>query len=268
MSATADAATFRGSDSQGNIYDSVNEMWSKELLEKESASDKPKWYQQGIDYWDKIPPTVDGVLGGFGFVTSADVLDSDKFLNRVFKEQLLESKETLRKLVALDCGAGVGRITDQFLLRRFYEVDLVEPLKHFLDEAEKQLTFDPSKPKPGHVGRAVNYFCEPLETFVPAPGRYDVIWIQWVIGHLTDDDFVLFFDRCKRSLTPDGLILMKENNCGDGFLVDKEDSSLTRSDKYFHSLFDKCGLKCVDSEVQTGFPKELFVVRMYALRPQ
>jgi hypothetical protein len=21
---------------------------------------------------------------------------------------------------------------------------------------------------------------------VPAPGRYDVIWIQWVIGHLTD----------------------------------------------------------------------------------
>jgi hypothetical protein len=27
-----------------------------------------------------------------------------------------------------DCGAGVGRITDQFLLRRFHEVDLVEPL--------------------------------------------------------------------------------------------------------------------------------------------
>ena len=27
-----------------------------------------------------------------------------------------------------DCGAGVGRITDQFLLRHFHEVDLVEPL--------------------------------------------------------------------------------------------------------------------------------------------
>jgi hypothetical protein len=37
------------------------------------------------------------------------------------------------------------------------------PQKHFLDEAEKQLTFDPSKPKLGHVGRAVNYFCDPLE---------------------------------------------------------------------------------------------------------
>jgi hypothetical protein len=27
-----------------------------------------------------------------------------------------------------DCGAGVGRITDQFLLHAFHEVDILEPL--------------------------------------------------------------------------------------------------------------------------------------------
>lgn len=36
-----------------------------------------------------------------------------------------------------------------------------------------------------------------LQTFAPPVGRYDLIWIQWVSGHLTDDDFVEFFKRCK-----------------------------------------------------------------------
>uniref|UniRef100_A0A2P2KK48 Alpha N-terminal protein methyltransferase 1 n=1 Tax=Rhizophora mucronata TaxID=61149 RepID=A0A2P2KK48_RHIMU len=32
---------------------------------------------------------------------------------------------------------------------------------------------------------------------MPDAGRYDVIWIQWCIGHLPDDDFVSFFKRAK-----------------------------------------------------------------------
>ena len=32
-----------------------------------------------------------------------------------------------------------------------------------------------------------------LEDWVPEEGKYDVIWVQWVVGHLTDDDFVAFF---------------------------------------------------------------------------
>ncbi len=61
---------------------------------------------------------------------------------------------------------------------------------------------------------------------------------------------------------------MKENNCAEGFVVDKEDSSLTRSNDYFLSLFAKAKLGVVKVKLQRGFPSELFAVRMYALKPE
>eukprot|EP00741_Cyanophora_paradoxa_P014758 tig00020824_g14236.t1 len=45
--------------------------------------------------------------------------------------------------------------------------------------------------------------------FNPEPGTYDVIWIQWVIGHLTDEDMVAFLKRCQRALRPEGWIVVK-----------------------------------------------------------
>ena len=53
---------FRGSDSEGNHYDSAKEMWTNELLAKVDDTEKPMWYQKGIDYWGDVPPTVDGVV--------------------------------------------------------------------------------------------------------------------------------------------------------------------------------------------------------------
>ena len=61
---------------------------------------------------------------------------------------------------------------------------------------------------------------------------------------------------------------MKENNCEEGFVLDKEDSSLTRSHAYFLSLFERAQLKVLKVKLQRGFPWELFAVRMYALQPQ
>lgn len=39
------------------------------------------------------------------------------------------------------------------------------------------------------------------QEFSPNVGRYNVIWIQWCIGHLADDDFISFFNRAKVNLT-------------------------------------------------------------------
>lgn len=36
-----------------------------------------------------------------------------------------------------------------------------------------------------------------MQEFTPEAGRYDVIWVQWCIGHLTDHDFVEFFKRAQ-----------------------------------------------------------------------
>ena len=66
-----------------------------------------------------------------------------------------------------------------------------------------------------------------------------------------------------------GVVFMKENNAKDGFVLDTDDSSLTRSHKYFMHLFeDQLGWEVVKHRLQQNFPKELFGVRMYALRPK
>lgn len=50
------------------------------------------------------------------------------------------------------------------------------------------------------------------------------------------------------------------------------DSILTgpryRTDAKFQTIFKTAGLKLVKQEVQKGFPKELFPVKAYALKPQ
>ena len=87
----------------------------------------------------------------------------------------------------------------------------MEPVKHFIGKAEELLAPTGALSRTdGH--RCVSFFAQPLEGFHPEPQRYDVIWIQWCVGHLTDEDFVSFFQRCATGLRPGGIIVVKENN--------------------------------------------------------
>lgn len=36
------------------------------------------------------------------------------------------------------------------------------------------------------TSRVGHYFAVGMQDFTPESGRYDVIWLQWTIGHLTD----------------------------------------------------------------------------------
>ena len=108
---------------------------------------------------------------------------------------------------------------------------------------------------------------EGLQDWTPEPGLYDCIWVQWVIGHLTDRDMVAFLRRALAGLREGGFVVLKENTCREGFVVDKEDSSLTRSDAYFRQLFVHAGVRVASHAAQREFPKELFKVMMYALQP-
>lgn len=80
---------------------------------------------------------------------------------------------------ALDCGAGIGRISKRLLLPLFRTVDLVDVTQEFLDKARAFLGDD--------AERVGNYYCCGLQEFIPEPDRYDVIWIQWVIGESGPD---------------------------------------------------------------------------------
>lgn len=112
----------------------------------------------------------------------------------------------------------IGRITEGLLLNVAQEVDVVEPIAKFTSDLEK---------KPG-VRRVFNMG---LEEWQPSDGdQYDLIWIQWCLGHLKDDQLVQFLQRCKSVLTPDsGLIVVKENiTSGGNEIFDEQDSAVTR----------------------------------------
>jgi protein N-terminal methyltransferase len=131
----------------------------------------------GLQYWAALPATVQTVLGGYERVSPGDVRESDAFLRSLLPLDDADAAAALRPLVAADCGAGVGRVTQHLLLRHFDEVDVFEPVKHFLDSAEATIGRAP-EPAAGEPQRAVNFICQPLEEFTPEKGRYDVIWAQ------------------------------------------------------------------------------------------
>ena len=160
---------------------------------------------------------------------------------------------------ALDCGAGIGRITKRLLLPMFDNVDMVELNQHFLDASH---TFIGE-----HVTRVGKFICSGLQDFTPDAGHYDVIWCQWVLGHLTDDDLVDFFKRCQLGLCPEGLLIVKENFTSSGKKeFDEDDSSFTRPKETLIDIIHKAGLTIIKEQKQKGFPKGLYEVFMFALK--
>ncbi|KAG7882274.1 hypothetical protein KL925_001585 [Ogataea polymorpha] len=219
-------------------------------------------YDAAIRYWSGVEPSVDGVLGGFGESTSvpkADIVGSMTFIRKL-KSRF--STEPGKISYGLDFGAGIGRVTRDFLHKVCNKVDLLEPVKPFVDQMYRELAPLAEQGKIGEIYQI------PMQEWVPQEhGKYSLLWCQWCCGHLPDDAFLLWLDRCKDALQEDGLLVIKENNVnGDEDVYDPEDSSKTRSDKNFRRLFEKAGWKLIATDLQKGVPKELYPIRMYALK--
>ena len=243
-----------GEDSEGRSYSSIEEMWNEELKDG-------KWYNKAhVWYEENCPSTVDGVLGGFGQLDPLDVAQSCTFLIQLLKHDGLNLGHKSGR--CLDCGAGIGRVTKNLLSKFFKKCDLVESNPRLLEEAG---SFVPS-PVLGER------FCETLQDVVPKENHYECIWVQWVVIYLTDTDFVKFLRRCTRGLKPGGVIVIKENVMNPAtkmaFLVDKDDSSVTRSDELMRAIFENAGLDIILSTKQSNFPEEMLPVITYALVPK
>lgn len=140
--------------------------------------------------------------------------------------------------------------------------------------------------------RVGNFYCTSLHEFNPQDPdlKYDLIWVQWVTGHLTDQDFVQFLKRCKSILNqPHGLIIIKvtliqclfsnpikfksfnfflqdnHTSCDESD-ADTLDSSVTRPYWLFLEIFKKAGLELVSERRQYKFPKGLYPVKLFALK--
>lgn len=65
------------------------------------------------------------------------------------------------------------------------------------------------------------------------------------------------------------MLIIKENITSSGEVeTDETDSSVTRPVKLLRQLFKSAGLVCVKETEQSNFPKGLYAVRMFALRPE
>jgi len=260
----------------------LSSLWTKEAGIPPGASGEELqdlWYKKAAQWYeDHCPPTVNGVLGGFATISDKDLDGSKLFLQEVLA---LNLNLDWTRGAACECGAGIGRVTRGLLLDlNVTQVDLIESSERLLFEA------------PDYVGSHARadrcrYYCSGLQDWSPpTENRYTIIWIQWVLCYLTDEDAIAFLQRCAKGLlrktttsTTDGdndnnmqyqgIIVLKENVCGDGehYVVDHDDASVCRSLEYWLQLVDKAGLKVVYQKMQDDFPSDIFPVPMLALVP-
>lgn len=193
-------------------------------------------------------------------------------------------------------------MTKHLLLPLFDKVDLLEQSPRLLAAAPAYLLSPPAAPAEGaedgeegatasaaasapppvseaELRERVTYVCAGMQDFAPAAGvAYDAVWIQWCVGHLQDLDLLRFLQRCKRALLQggqgpgqgrQGCVVVKDNCCTDvAFVLDRDDSSVTRSPAYLKALFRIAGFDLRLEERQRGFPKELLPVYMFAFTPR
>lgn len=161
--------------------------------------------------------------------------------------------------VACECGAGIGRVTKGLLLDFCDRSDLVESSERLLFASPEYIGIDASK---------CRFFATELQEWDPPKKKYSILWIQWVLCYLTDEDIVKFLQRCGESLVDGGIIVMKENTCADvAFVLDVDDASATRSIPYWLDLIFKAGLKVTHHKMQDDFPDDIYPVPMFALQP-
>ena len=164
----------------------------------------------------------------------------------------------------VDCGAGIGRVTVGFLSKVCEVVDIVEPVQAFADETRRARCQGAGK-----VGEV--YVCG-LETWSPSSSSsqtYDLVWIQWCLGHLTDAGVVALLVRVGKVVAEAGWVVVKENVVREGpDLWDEGDGSVMRGVGSWRELFARAGFGIVREEVVKGFPGKLglFPVWVWGLR--
>lgn len=201
------------------------------------------------------------MLGGLESVSPTDLAGSSAFLAQWYRKQEDAG-------LALDVGAGIGRVSSGLLLKHFKSVSLLESNETFLAEAVKTLP----------TGRVCQTF--PIRfgdwtrSLMNSSLEFDLVWIQWVIIYASDDELVSFLQEAKSALRPGtGMIGLKDNilsqtsgRFSKSVLFDEEDHSVCRTAEHLESLFTKAGLSIVDKREQDGMPPGLFPVFMYMLR--
>ncbi|XP_067323761.1 N-terminal Xaa-Pro-Lys N-methyltransferase 2 [Anolis sagrei] len=222
-------------------------------LTSEVINGEMQFYARAKNFYKEVPASEDGMMGDYVELSSTDTESSREFLRNFVGGPGKAGTD-----FALDCGSGIGRVSKYVLLPFFEHVELVDMMENFLTEAQNYLR--------GQKHKVNMYYCSSLQQFTPTPQKYDVIWIQWVSGNLTDKDLLSFFIRCQNGLKENGIIILKDNVAREGCVLDPLDSSVIRDLSILSSLIVKSGLTILRQEKQEGFPEQCVPIWMIAMQ--
>merc|ERR1719464_35421 len=177
---------------------------------------------------------------------------------------------------ALDLGAGVGRVTDAVLRRCCARVDLVEFVQKHLDVARSRL------PAGGKAGCTFSFHGSSVQRYPIAPRTFDLIWCQWILMYLTDEDALDLLLRARAGLAGDGVLLLKENvsTADKATYFDDADGELwleglspeapvscVRTPVHYEDLLERAGLRTVEEWRQTDETGAVMDMMLWALKP-
>nr|XP_056701239.1 N-terminal Xaa-Pro-Lys N-methyltransferase 2 [Euleptes europaea] len=222
-------------------------------LTSEVINGDMQFYARAKHFYREVPASEEGMMGDFVELSSTDLESSREFLR-----DFVGGPGKTRCDCALDCGSGIGRVSKHVLLPFFKHVELVDMMENFLAEAQNYLH--------SYRKKVDMYYCCGLQDFTPAPRKYDVIWIQWVSGNLTDKDLLGFLIRCQNGLKENGVIILKDNVARQGCILDQMDSSVIRDMNILSHLIEKSGLAILRQQRQEGFPETCVPVWMIAMQ--
>ncbi|XP_014327755.1 alpha N-terminal protein methyltransferase 1B isoform X2 [Xiphophorus maculatus] len=212
-----------------------------------------QFYYRAQKFYEDVPASEEGMMGDFVEISNVDLESSRQFLKRFVGPGKAGTHR------ALDCGSGIGRVSKGVLLPVFEKVEMADMMEHFLLHAHEEYLGDAAD-------RIETYYCFNLQEFTPPRNKYDVIWMQWVACHLTDKDLLNFLIRCKKSLRPNGVLIIKDNMARQGCKLDPIDSSISRHLDIMKVIVSKAGLEILAVERQEGFPEVIMPVWMMAMK--
>jgi protein N-terminal methyltransferase len=211
---------------------------------------KEQWYSKTKEHWQHSESSIKGVLGGNDQVHNSDVKTSCELLDGLIKVHKINTKKVL------DCGAGIGRVTSSVLTKYFDECDIMEQDEKFVDNCRTNFSNEP---------KIKDIYQSSLQDFVFSKS-YNVIWIQWCLENLDDQDLANFLIKCKNNLEENGMIIIKENIVQKGSKFISMDYSKVRSDLIFKNIFEKSGLKIIRHFHHPNWPKDLLKVSVFVLK--
>lgn len=211
---------------------------------------KANWYNLSKARWEATSAEIKSVAGDFKGTHESDVEISCGLISDLIKENNLQTHRVI------DCGAGIGRVTQYVLLNFFSNIDILERDEKFIKYCRKNFANNKS---------IANIYHESLESFKYS-NNYDLIWIQWCVEELMDDDLTNFLIRSKNALNKNGLIVLKENIISDGRAFWQSIHQKIRSPELFAKIIKDCDLEIIKYYVQKDNLNEILDVGIFVLR--